>query len=726
MKGYKLPMKYLSQLDETDCGAACIAMLVSHFGIKKSITSIRITAGTDKQGTNLAGLVQASQKLGFTAKALRGSASALTPDMPFPFIAHFAKPTEKGTLLHYVVVVKVRKKIIEIWDPDPTVKKQKMSLEDFCKLWTGYVVFLNPSKDFVPEKGSGNTLIRFLPLLRPHIKTLALAGIISIILIAFGIVGSFYYRYIIDEVLFSNARLTLTVISLGMLAIVVFQAILGALRNILLNHFAFKADLRLIFSYFTHILRLPLSFFDSRKTGEILSRLEDAQKIRQALSQAVISVVMDTLMILVVGPFLYFTSPTLFFILIVTVPLSSLVLFIFSRLYKKRYRQLMADSSEVQSYLVESVSGMPTVKALNAQPNVFWEYEKRQMRATRTGWKANRLSIFQSMSSELIEGLGNIVLFWVGSFFIMRGQFSLGTLISFTALAAYFTGPLRRLVNLQSSLQEAFVAADRLGEILELEVEIKEDLRALKPESFYGSIEARDINFRYGTRKPVYSGLNFKIEPGEWVAFVGPSGCGKTTLVKLLLKFYQGESGDILVDGHNLQDIDAIHLRSKIGYVPQEIFLFSGSIADNIALHKPESSLEEIVEAAKKSGAHDFIVNLPDRYNTTLGERGATLSGGERQRLALARSLLGSPDILIFDEATSNLDTISERMIHSTIQSLRSERITTIFIAHRLTTVVSCDRIFVVAGGKVVQSGSHTDLLSQDGLYKELWEGMQI
>lgn len=530
----------------------------------------------------------------------------------------------------------------------------------------------------------------------------------------------------IDEVLFSNARLTLTVISIGMLCIIVFQAILGVLRNILLNHFAFKADLSLVFSYFTHILRLPLSFFDSRKTGEILSRIEDAQKIRQVLSQTVITVVMDTLMIVVIGPVLFATSSTLFYILLITVPLSSVILYVFSRMYKKQYRKLMAEGADVQSYLVESVSGMPTVKALNAQSNVFWEYEKRQMKATWTGWRASRLSIFQSMSSELIEGLSNTVIFWVGSLLIMKSQFSLGTLISFTALAGYFTGPLHRLVNLQSSLQEAFVAADRLGEILGLEVEIKEDQRALKPEKFSGRIEARNIEFRYGTRKPVYTGLDFTINAGDWIAFVGPSGCGKTTLVKLLLKFYQAEKGDLHLDGHNLQDIDTLYLRSKIGYVPQEIFLFSGSIADNIALHKPDSPLEEIVEAAKKSGAHEFIVNLPERYNTILGERGATLSGGERQRLALARALLGSPEILIFDEATSNLDSISERMIHQTIQALRSERITTIFIAHRLTTVVACDCIYVIDGGKIVQGGKHAELISTEGLYKSLWEGTQV
>jgi ATP-binding cassette subfamily B protein len=718
-------MYYFPQLDETDCGAACLAMVASHFKSRLSIAAIRQIAGTDQKGTNLAGMVQASKKLGFDAKALKGNAEALTAELPLPFIAHVSISHAQGTLLHYVVVKAIGKDHVEVWDPSPDKKKQKLKREDFLKLWTGYVIFLSPAADFKPEKG-GNLLLRFLPLLRPHTGTLALAGVTSILLILFGILGSFYFRYIIDEVLLSRAQFTLTALSIGMLVLVVFQAVLGVVRNILLTHFSFKADVRLLFSYVSHVLRLPLGFFDSRKTGEILSRLEDAGKIRQALSQAALSVVMDTLMILVIGPVLFFTSPTLFFILLVTVPLASAVVIIFSRLYRKRYRQLMVEGADLQSYLVESVNGVNTVKAMNAQARVFHEYERKQMRVVREGWSASRLSIWQGMCTELIQGLGNTVIFWVGSWFIMQGQLSIGTLISFNALAAYFIGPLQRLINLQSGLQEAFVAADRLGEILDLEGEIVEGGKWLKPAEIGGRIDFRAVAFRYGTRKPVYQNLALSIQAGEWVAFVGPSGCGKTTLAKLLFKFYQPESGDILLDGHNLQDIDTLFLRSRIGYVPQEVFLFSGSIAENIALHQPDASLEEIVEAARRAGADEFIVNLPERYNTKLGERGATLSGGERQRLALARALLGSPDILILDEATSNLDAISERRIHDTIACLRTQRITTILIAHRLSTVTACDRIFVIDQGAVVQSGPHAQLVAEDGLYRSLWEGVLV
>lgn len=719
-------MKLIQQLDETDCGAACIAMIAIHYGLHRSITSIRQVSGTDTKGTNLAGMVQASKKLGFDAHALKGNADALTPDLPVPFIVHLARPSDRGTLMHFAVVKKITKNKVFLLDPDSSFGRHSMPKEEFLKIWTGYVIFLTPAKEFKREKGSGSLLFQFLPILKPHAKTLALACVASVILIVFGIVSSLYFRYVIDEILFSNAKLSLAAFSIGMLCIVILQAVMGAVRNTLLTNFAFKTDLQLIFSYFSHVLHLPLSFFDTRKTGEIISRFEDAGKIRNALSQAVISVIMDTAMILVVGPVLFAVNKTLFFIVLLTVPFSSVILYIFSKLYRKQYKKLMSENAEVHSYLVESINGSATVKALNAESLVFNEYEKRQMKMTWTGWKAAHLSIYQGMSTELVKQIGSTALFWVGSFLIIQGEFSIGTLISFNALASYFTGPLERLVNLQASLQEAFVAANRLGEILELELEQDEEKRFIEPAAIEGNIQFNDVAFRYGTRKYVYEKLSFTIEKGQWAAFVGPSGCGKTTLIKLILKFYVPESGSIHIDKYDIRDLDASSLRTLIGYVPQDIFLFSGTIAENIALHKPSASLEEIMEASQKTGAHEFINSLPDRYNTVLGERGATLSGGERQRLALTRALLGSPQVLILDEATSNLDTVSEKLVHQTIEKLRSERITTILIAHRLSTVVNCDKIFVLDKGLIAEAGTHEELVQADGLYKKLWDGVVV
>lgn len=719
-------MKYIKQMDETDCAAACIAMIASHYKLKKSITSIREIAGTDTRGTNLSGVVQASKKLGFSAHALKGTKDALTSELPFPFIAHIAYQDHDYTLVHYVVVKAIKNDKIEIWDPNEDRKKQQKSIEEFCQEWTGYAIFLSPDRNFKIEKDNTSLLLKFLPVLKPYKGLLFLACLASILLVVFGIISTLYTRYIIDEVIFSQAKFTLGALSVGMLVIIVLQGIIGAVRNILLIHFSFKVNLNLIFSYFTHVFHLPLKFFDSRKSGEIISRMQDISKIQELLSEASVSVIMDTFMVLVVGPVLFATNKTLFGIVLLTVPFSAIIIYVFSKLYKKQFRKLMVEASDVQSYLVESINGASTIKSMNAEDYTTTGFEKYEMRMTNTGWKAAHLQTYQQMFSDLIKQIGNIVIFWIGSLYIIKGELSIGTLVSFTALSGFFTDPLQRLVNLQSKLQESSVAADRLGEILELETEQNCEARLLHPEHIQGNISIKNVNFRYGTRKKVFDDLNLEISAGQKVAFVGSSGCGKTTLAKLLLKMYVPESGKISIDKHDILDLDAYCLRNLIGYVPQDIYLFSGTIAENIALHKPDASLEEIVEAAQQAGADDFIEKLPERYSTMLGEKGTNLSGGERQRIALARALLGKPEILILDEATSNLDTVSERYIKKTIDKLHDGSLTIIIIAHRLSTIIDCDTIFVMDKGHVIQYGSHELLKRQEGVYRDLLEGIAV
>lgn len=543
----------------------------------------------------------------------------------------------------------------------------------------------------------------------------------SILLLAFGIVTSFYYKYIFDEVVYSKAAFSLHTLSLGVLLVTVIQSVVGCIRSVLLSHFSFKTDLQLNFSYLSHIFNLPLSFFESRKSGEILSRLGDLDKIKQTLSNAALSGVMDAVMLLVSGPILLGISGRLFGISIATVLIVSVISMIFAKVYRSYYSKTMSQNAEVQSYLYESLNGVATVKALNAEQIVNEEYEKKKMTAVDTSWKLNKYGISQNLITGLLNGISGILVYWIGCFSIIGGTMSFGTLITFNVLLGYFTGPLFRLVNIQNSVQEALVAAERVGEILELEREKDENRKYLIPKTINGHIKFEDVTFAYGSRRPIYEHLNLEIEDGKWTAFVGPSGCGKSTFVKLILKFYETQEGKIILDGNDIRDIDSTYLRSKIGYVPQDIFLFSGTVAENISLHNPNASLEEIIEAAKKAGADEFIQKLPKRYDTILGEHGGGLSGGEKQRLALARALLGNPSFLILDEATSSLDTVSEMEIHKVIKNLRNENIAVILIAHRLTTVMNCDKIFVMKDGKILQSGSHLQLLSENGLYKEMW-----
>ncbi|MCF0126365.1 MAG: peptidase domain-containing ABC transporter [Clostridia bacterium] len=716
-------MKYIQQFDETDCGAACISMIASNFKSNISITKIRELACTDKNGTNINGMLIAAKKLGFNARALKGKRENLVSDLPVPFIAHFNIKRDENELLHYVVVKKIKKNYILVFDPDIKRGKKTYPIEEFCNYWTGYCIFISPSNNFQIYSDEKKPLFfKFIHLLKPYTGLLSIVCLISLILSFFGIVGSLYFQYIIDEVLFNGSHKTLFALSIGLMLLTFFKLVLSAIRSYMLNIFSIKVDFNLIFSYFSHVLHLPISFFDTRKTGEILSRMQDAQNIRNALTDATISVVMDTLMVFVVGIVLFFKCKTLFFVSLLVVPLSSLIFWLTAKPFSKQYRKAMEQNAEVQSYLVETMNGGSTVKAMNASEYVFHEYERLQIKSIWTNYKLDNWEIIRNFFTSLINDWGSTIVFWIGSYLILREELSIGELIAFNTLLGYFLGPLNRLLNLQPNLQEAFVAADRLGEILELKKEINNEGFFLKPTTIEGKIDIKNLDFTYGTRRQVLYGINLTINKGEWVAFVGESGSGKTTLLKMLLKFYKPQNGEILLDNNNLEDIDTFYLRSKIGYVPQDIFLFSGTIAENISLHKPDTKMEDIIAAAKKAGAHDFICNQPDRYNTRLSERGSTLSGGERQRIALARALLGNPELLIFDEATSSLDNLSEYNLHQTLKNLRAEKITTIIIAHRLTTVVNCDQIFVLEKGHIVENGKHEQLLKRNGLYKTLWD----
>ena len=715
-------MKYTQQLDETDCGAACLAIIASFYGKKLSVAEIRNHAGTDIIGTNLNGILKASKKYGLKATAVKGTAHAITPNLPTPFIAHMhIKRSKDNWVDHYIVVKKINKNRIEIWDPDPLYKKQWLSYKKFFEWWTGYTIFFEPAADFKKSNREESLLLKFIPVFLPHTKTLIYSFLSSVLLLVFGIVTSFYYKYLFDEVVYSKAMFSLRSISFGILLIILIQSIVETIRNSLLSHFSFKTDLQLNFSYLSHIFKLPLSFFESRKSGEVLSRLGDLNTIKQTLSSAAVSGIMDVVMLVVSAPILFSINTKLFGISIVTVIFAIAVSVIYAKIYRSYYSKSMSQNAEVQSYLYESLNGVATVKAFNAEEIVNYEYEKKKMTAIDTGWTLNKYGISQGFISGLINGISSLLVYWLGCSSIIEGTMSFGALITFNSLLGYFTGPLFRLINIQNQIQEALVAAERVGEILELECEKDDSISYMKPEKIKGHIKFDDITFAYGSRRPVYEHLNLEIASGSWTAFVGPSGCGKSTFVKLILRFYEASEGKIYLDGYDIRDIDISHLRSKIGYVPQDIFLFSGSVRGNIALHNPDASLEDIIEASKKAGAHQFIEKLPNRYDTELGEHGGGLSGGEKQRLALARALLGNPSFIILDEATSSLDTVSEMEIHKVIKQLKAENIAVILIAHRLTTVMNCDKIFVMKEGKILEQGTHNELLKNGGLYNEMW-----
>ena len=712
-------MKYycVKQHDITDCGAACLATISKQYGLNLSISKIREIAGTDKQGTNAYGMIKAAEQLGFTAKGVKGDQEAFFSEFPLPAIAHVIVD---GTLLHYVVVHKITKKKIIIADPAKGIVNY--TPEEFFKIWTGVLIMLVPTSRF--QKGNENQgiLSRFFSLMLPQKRLLINIFLSSLMITLFGILASFYFRFIMDDIVPNSTRKTLIALSVGVIALYIFKAILEAFRNHLMLYLAQKLDIPLILGYYEHVLGLPMNFFGTRKVGEIVSRFTDASKIRDAISSATLTIMIDSLMAIVGGAVLYAQNSTLFVIAVIVVALYGVIVFAFKNPVKKINEKQMEDNAQVTSYLVETLNGIETVKAFHAEDKAQAKTDKLFVKLLKSVFKGGIIMNAQQTLTSAISTIGGTVILWVGVVNVLDGNMTLGSLITFNALLAYFLDPVKNLINLQPTMQTAIVAAERLAEILDLELEkTQNESRTLAPESLNLPIRIENLDFRYGTRKLVLENINMTINAGEKIALVGESGSGKTTLSKLLMNFYPWEKGEIFIGDYNLKDINLEALRNRIAYISQDIFLFSGTIKENLELGNEDATMADIIEACRLSKADEFINNMPLRYETMLEENGANLSGGQKQRLAIARALLKKPDILIMDEATSNLDSITEKAIEKTINSL-SRNITTIIIAHRLSTIMRCDKIFVMDQGKFIEQGTHRELIARKGRYYDLWK----
>jgi ABC-type bacteriocin transporter len=733
MEKIKMFKKYycVKQHDITDCGAACLATISKQYGYRTSITKIREVAGTDKQGTNAYGVIKAAEKLGFTAKGVKGDKTAFFSEFPLPCMAHVIVD---GGLLHYVVIHRITKKQVILADPGRGIVK--LTPEEFFGekteegkppkyLWSGVLILMVPDATFEKGDDTKGLFQRFFHLLKPQKRLIINIFVASLLLTIFGILGSFYFKVLIDDILPAGLLKTLHILSIGVILLNLFKVLMSAIRSHLLLYLSQKLDIALLLGYYNHILKLPMNFFGTRKVGEIISRFNDASKVRDAISGATLTIMIDTLMAIAGGIILYIQNGYMFVVTLIVVILYFIIVFSFNSWYKKLNQAQMENNAQLTSYMVESLNGIQTVKAYNAERSANLETETKFIRLLRSVFKLSLVSNLQGSLVGFIELTGGIVILWVGAYNVIKGNLTIGQLITFNTLLAYFLDPVKNLINLQPQMQTAIVAADRLGEILDLEPErTSAEEKKLKPNSLKGDILYKNITFRYGTRQPVLEHITINIKHGQKIALVGESGSGKTTLVKLLLNLYSPEEGEILINGNNIKDINLEILRDKIAYIPQETFLFSGSIMDNLTLGLDDVTTEDVIDAAKKARAHDFINELPLRYETRLEENGSNLSGGQRQRLAITRAILKKPDILILDEATSNLDSITERAIQETIDEYAKD-MTTIIIAHRLSTIKRCDMIYVMGKGKIIEAGNHEQLLEFNGMYARLW-GQQM
>lgn len=709
----------VKQHDIKDCGAACLATIFKQYGLKFSISKIRDIAGTDMQGTSVYGIVKAAEAIGFTAKGVKASKPEdIFEEFPKPAIAHVV--IDKS-LLHYVVIHKVTKKEILIADPAKGIVKY--TPDEFFKIWTGVLVLMVPAATFEKGDETKGLFQRFWGLIKVQRNLLINIFVASILITILGIIGSFYFKFLIDDILPNNLSKSLTSISIAMIVLAAFKIITEFFRTLLLVHMSQNIDIPLLLGYYNHVIDLPMNFFGTRKVGEIISRFNDASKIRDAISSAALTVMIDVVMAIVGGIILYMQSSKMFFMCFIPLVLYLILVAVFKKPLEDVNRDMMENNSKLTSYLVESIEGIETIKAFNGERTVNLETEKKFIHYIKSIFKYSYVNNMQSSLKGAVKGIFGIGILWIGAYFALKGEITIGTLISFNSLLAYFIEPIERMINLQPELQSAMVAADRLGEILDLEKEKDENEdKKVNPNTLLGDICLKNVDFRYGTRQLVLKDININIKPGEKIALVGESGSGKTTIAKLLMDFYDVEKGEVIINSYNIKDINKEVLRDKTAYISQDSFFFSGTIRENLQFVNPDVTYEDMIDACKKAQIHEYINSLPTRYETLLEEKGANLSGGQRQRLAIARALLKKPEILIMDEATSNLDTITEKAIENTIEDC-TKNVTTIIIAHRLSTIKRCDRIYVLEKGKIIEEGTHEALLEKKGYYYKLWTG---
>ncbi|MCK5402203.1 MAG: peptidase domain-containing ABC transporter [Flavobacteriaceae bacterium] len=715
-----MPSIKIKQHDIRDCGAACLASIGNHFGVNLPIARIRQFANTDKRGTNVLGVIEAAEKMGLTAKGVKGALDAI-PKIPLPAIAHVIVGKQ---LQHYMVIYKVTKKAIEVMDPGKG-KLITYSYEDFKKIWTGVLILFAKNDQFKTYNEKTSAFKRFWDLVQPHKTILIQALFGAVIFTVLGLAMSIYVQKITDYVLVGGNRKLLNLLSFAMIGIVLLQVYIGSKKSVFVLKTGQLIDAKLILGYYKHLLRLPQRFFDTMQIGEITSRISDAVKIRAFINNVAIDMLVNIFIVIFSFSLMFTYYWKLALVILLVIPFYLFIYGLMNRFNKKVERKLMEDAAELQTQLVESITHVRTVKEFGIEEFSNIKTENRFVKLLFTTYKSGLNGIFSGTSTQFLASIFTVILLWVGSGYVLDGEITTGELFSFYALIGYFTSPVASLIGMNKTIQNALIAADRLFEIMDLEREETENKVVLKKE-LLGNIVFENVSFRYGSRTQVFKNFNAIIKPKETTAIVGESGCGKTTLIALLQNLYPVKEGKIYIGDYDLKHIHYKSLRQLVGVIPQQLNLFSGTIIENIALGQHFPNMQRILELSNKLSITSFVEKLPNGFETQVGENGAMLSGGQKQRIAIARALYKNPEILLMDEATSALDTNSETIVKQVINDFKDQGKTVIVIAHRLSTIANAETILVMENGTIVEQGDHNKLLKKQGKYYGLWKKQSL
>ena len=716
----------VKQHDIKDCGAACLASIGNHYKVNIPIARIRQFASTDNRGTNVLGIIQGAEKMGFTAKGVKGGTDALDK-IPLPAIAHVVV---KEQLHHFIVIYSVSSPsgrsggAITAMDPAGG-NLETYSYEDFQKIWTGVLVLFAKNDDFKTYNDKVSPLKRFWDLVQPHKTILAQALIGAIVFTILGLATSIYVQKITDYVLVEGNRKLLNLLSISMVLIVLLQTYIGSYKSIFVLKTGQLIDAKLILGYYKHLMHLPQRFFDTMQIGEITSRINDAVKIRTFINDVAIELFVNIFIVIFSFTLMFTYYWKLALVNLLVIPFYSAVYFILNKLNKKVERKIMENAADLQTQLVEGVTHIRTIKEFGIEEFSNLKTENKFVKLLFTTYKSGLNGVFSTTSTQFLASIFTIILLWIGSGYVIDREITPGELFSFYALIGYFTSPVASLIGMNKTIQSALIAADRLFEIMDLDREETENKLELETENI-GDIIFENVTFSYGTRTDVFKDFNAIFKKNQTIAIVGESGSGKTTLIALLQNLYPIKSGKITIGDYDLKHIHYQSLRNFVGVIPQQLNLFSGNIIENIALGDSFLNIQRILDLSKQLGITEFVEKLPNGFETQIGENGALLSGGQKQRIAIARALYKNPEILLMDEATSSLDTNSEQIVKQTIDDFKSQGKTVIVIAHRLSTIANADTILVMENGQIIESGNHQNLLQLKSKYFELWNKQSL
>ncbi|MEG4801507.1 ABC transporter transmembrane domain-containing protein [Microcoleus sp. ARI1-B5] len=709
---------FIQQQSTADCGATCLAMISEYWGKKFSLNYLRELAEIGRSGASLKSLAKAAERMGFQTRPVRASLTPLRNQNPW--IAHW-----QGN--HYVAVYRFKNQQVLV--ADPAAGKRWMSVKDFTENWTGYALILDPTAQLYRNHSAEHKGIKvknFLGIIWPYRATIAQILMFSLSIQLFGLVTPLFTQVILDQVVVSKSIVTLHVFAIGLLLFSVWRSLLSATRQYLLDYLSNRIDLTLISGFISHTLSLPIKFFESRQVGDILTRVQENQKIQAFLTRQAITAWLDALMAVVyIGLMVYYNWRLALLVLALIPPIVILTL-VATPFLRQVSREVFNEGAKQNSSLVEMITGVATIKATAAEREMRWRWEDQLTCMINAKFRGQKLANSLQVIGGGINTLGSTALLWYGAMLVIQDELTIGQFVAFNMMIGSVISPVLSVVGLWDEFQEVLVSIERLDDVFSAEPEESPYKPMLVLPRIQGNVKFDNVSFRYAQdeERNTLQNLCFEVQAGETVAIVGRSGSGKSTLVKLLQGFYYPEKGRLTVDGHDIRHISVQSLRVQLGVVPQDCFLFSGTILENITLYKNgndagSASLEEAIEVAKLAEAHAFIQDMPLGYQTPVGERGTSLSGGQRQRIAIARALLGDPRVLILDEATSSLDTESERRFQQNLARIGRDR-TVFIIAHRLSTVRNADRILVLDKGILAEQGNHDQLMAERGLYYHL------